>query len=160
MDRIKNILENRPNFVGQTQRHRWCKVQQRVMHPCPVVQIPPQPQGVLQHLRQTRNVATAPSQTGLLTSYRSVESFQMRGIYLLADAQLPNTTFDGLLRTKQGFGRYSQQVALLIAKLFDYTDLQIRRWLELRMTFSPPSFRRRRCLTWPKTFRIAAGYGR
>ena len=138
MDRIKNIFENRPNFLGQAQCHRRCQVQQRVMHSCPVVQIPPQPQGILQHFRQARTIASTSSQAGLLTSYRSVEPFQMGCIDLLADAQFANAMFDGLLRTKQGFGRDSQQIASFVPELLDYTDLQIRRGLEPRMFFSAP----------------------
>ena len=94
MDRIENILENRPDLVGQARRHRGRQVQQRVMHSGPVVQIAPQPQRILQHLGQTRTIASTLGQAGLLASYRSVEPFQVRGIYPLANAQFADATFD------------------------------------------------------------------
>ena len=130
MNRIQNIFQNSPNLVRQTQRHRRCFVQQRIMHPCPVVQIPPQPYRILQHFFQVRAGASTPYQASLLSSYRTVEPFHMRGVDLAADTQFLNTPFDFLLFAKQRFGRYLQQMASAVSNFLHNADLQIRRRFE------------------------------
>ena len=130
MNRIQNIFQNSPNLVGQRQRHRRCFVQQRVMYPCPVVQIPPQPYRILQHLFQMRAAASTSYQASLLSSYCAVESFHMRSIDLATNAQLLNTLFDLFLFAKQSFARYLQQTAPVVSKFLHYSDLQIRSCFE------------------------------
>ena len=41
-----NIMQDRPNFLGQAHRHRGRLVPQRIMNPRPVVQIAPQPKNL------------------------------------------------------------------------------------------------------------------
>ena len=130
MNRIQNIFQHSPYLVGQTQRHRRRFVQQRIMHPCPVVQVPPQPYRILQHLLQMRAIAGTSDQASLLSSYRAVEPFHMRGIDLLADTQLLNTLFDLLLFAKQRLARYLQQIASAVSKFLYHAHLQIRRRFE------------------------------
>ena len=94
MNRIQNILVNSPYLAGQSQRHRWRLAPQREEHPCPVVHIPPEPYGILQHNLQMGAVACTPSQACLLALGRTVEPFHMRGVDLLADVQLLNVLFN------------------------------------------------------------------
>ena len=64
------------------------------MYPRPVVQIPPEPYRILQHLLQMGAGTSTSYQPSLLPSYRAVEPFYMRGIDLATDAQLPNKFLD------------------------------------------------------------------
>jgi len=124
MRRITNIFQNRPNMLGQTQNHRRTTTIQRPVSPAPIVQIPPQPQCPLQHTRYSRDVASTPGQTRLLTSQCPIEPFQMRSIYLLANAQLPDTSLDVFQPTEQSTCSNLQQVASGIAELLDYSYQQ------------------------------------
>jgi len=136
MNRIQNIFQNSPHLVGQTQRHCRSFVQQRGMHPCPVVQIPPQPYRILQHFFQVRAAASTPYQASLLASYRAIESFHMRRVDLLANTQLLNSFYNFFLFAKQSFARYLQQIATVVSKFLHYTHLQIRRWFEMWIFYS------------------------
>lgn len=133
MDRIKNILPNRPNFLGQTHRHRGRLVQQRIMNPRPVVQIAPQPKRLLQQVFPARTIACAAGQTSLLAADRTVEPLQMRSVDLLANAQFANTAFDIFLHSEQGLGRYTNQIAPFVALFLDNSYLQARRRFEFDM---------------------------
>ena len=117
MCRITNILQNRPNMLGQTQHHRRATILQRAMNLRPIVQIPPQPQCPLQHANQPRDVASTSGQTRLLVSQCPVQSLQMKSIYLAADTRSPNTILDVFEATEQSSGSNLQQVASGIADL-------------------------------------------
>ena len=133
MNRIRDILANSPHLVAQAQSHRWCLVHQRVVHPRPIVQIPPQPYGILQHNLQVRTIACAANQASLLAPYRAIEPFGMRRVDLLSNAQVLNTLLDLFLFAKQRLGRYLQQIASAVSNLLHNAHQQIRWRLETGM---------------------------
>jgi len=98
-------------------------------------------------------VAGTPSQASLLAPYRAVEPFHMRGVDLVADAQLLNTLLDLFLFAKQCFARYLQQVASVVSKFLYYTHLQIQRRLEAGMFASASAMSATAVLDLPKNLK-------
>ncbi|MFH1615744.1 MAG: hypothetical protein ABIG61_11760 [Planctomycetota bacterium] len=100
-------------------------------------------------------VAGTPGQSRLLASYSAVESFHMRGIDLLTNAQLLNTLFDISLFAKQCFGRYFQQIASVVSNLFYNSRLQIRKRFETGMLESASAVFATAMLYIPKYLQVS-----
>jgi hypothetical protein len=130
------VLHDRPYMVCQLQGHGRTSASQRPVRPYPVVHIPPQRQGPGQTLFPPRPAATATRQASLLAPHRTIESLDMRGVDLVANAQPPNALADLSEPTVQGPVPDPEQMALGVANLLDHPNQQARRRFQVRL--APP----------------------
>jgi len=130
MDRVADVLQDRPDVVGQSHRHRRSPSAQRAMGPDPVVEVPEQPQPPLQRALAARHRLRPAGQPGLVTAQRPVEPFHVRRVDPPAQSQRDDPAADGLQPTEPGAGPHAQQIALGVADLLHDSDQQPRGWFQ------------------------------
>jgi len=85
VDGMTDVLHNTPNVIGQAQGHGRSLALQGTMNADPVVEISPYVDTLLQQICAARTILCSTGKASLLTTKRTVEPFQMRGIDPSAD---------------------------------------------------------------------------
>ena len=133
MDRIENILPNRPYRLGESHDHGRCSTAQRVMRMYPVIQVPPHKQRRKQLLIVMRDVARPSRQAGLLGPHGSVDPFDMARVDAPSQFQTMKCLEDVAAAAEQAASCNPQDVSCGIAHLMDHGSQQTGRRLEIGM---------------------------
>ena len=139
MDRVSDVLQDRPDSLAQTHRHRGRSPHKRPMDAYPVVKVAPQPQRPLQAPRVPRNTAGLTSQSCLLTTHRPVEALQVRSVDRRADAQLGDPLLDRPESAEECLGLYLDHVAGAVADFVYDASQQSRQRFESGVLHAPVS---------------------
>jgi hypothetical protein len=126
MDRVADVLRDRPNVVDQSRCHCQSQAPQRAEDPHTVVDVPEQRRPSLQRALPTQERLRPAGQPGSVTAQSPVEPFDVRRGDPPAQSQRDDPAADGLQPSKLGTGPDAQQVPLGIADLVHDPDQQPR----------------------------------